>query len=197
MPATGDRITMRKDGRYMARYTVQTPEGPKRKTIYGREYKDIERKLTEARGDVARGLVFDAGTLTVGEYLDSWLRDSVRGTVRTSTYNRHEITIRKHIKPTIGRVKLAKLTPAHIQGLYRDRLDSGLSPATVQKIHVVLHKALCQAVQWSLVPRNVTEAVKAPRPAPKEIKPLKTPARPAHCLRQLLVSPWKPCMCWP
>ena len=39
MPATGDRITKRKDGRYMARYTVETPNGPKRKTIYGKEYK--------------------------------------------------------------------------------------------------------------------------------------------------------------
>ncbi len=36
--ATGDRITKRKDGRYMARYTVQTADGPKRKTIYGRNY---------------------------------------------------------------------------------------------------------------------------------------------------------------
>src|SRR5919107_1856572 len=53
-----------------------------------------------------------------------------------------------------------------------DRLDSGLSPATVQKIHAVLHKALDQAASWSLVPRNPTESVKAPRPAPEEIRPL-------------------------
>jgi integrase len=36
----------------------------------------------------------------------------------------------------------------------------------------VLHKALSQAVMWSLVPRNVTEAVSAPRPVPKEMRPL-------------------------
>jgi hypothetical protein len=49
MPAKGDGITKRKDGRYMARYTIETPEGPKRKTIYGRKYKEVERKLAEAR----------------------------------------------------------------------------------------------------------------------------------------------------
>ncbi len=59
-----------------------------------------------------------------------------------------------------------------MQGLYRDRLDSGLSPATVQKIHAVLRKALAQAVRWSMIPRNVADAVKAPRPAPKEMRPL-------------------------
>jgi len=42
MPAKGDGITKRKDGRYMARYTVQTPDGPKRKVIYGRKYKEVE-----------------------------------------------------------------------------------------------------------------------------------------------------------
>jgi len=39
MPAKGDGITKRDDGRFMARYTVHTPDGPKRKAIYGRKYK--------------------------------------------------------------------------------------------------------------------------------------------------------------
>ena len=165
-------ITKRSDGRYMARYTVQTAEGPKRKTLYGKTRADVAEKLTKAMGDRDNGLVFDAGNLTVGEYLDTWLSDSVRDTVRPSTYERHEALIRRHIRPTLGKLKLKVLTPAHVQRLYRDRLDSGLAPATVQKIHVVLHKALAQAVRWSLVPRNVTDAVKAPRPAPEEMRPL-------------------------
>ena len=45
MPAKGNGITKRKDGRYMARYTVDTLDGPKRKTIYGRKYKEVEQKL--------------------------------------------------------------------------------------------------------------------------------------------------------
>ena len=61
MPAKGDGISKRKDGRYMARYTVHTPDGPKRKVIYGRKYKEVEKKLAEARGDAARGITYDAG----------------------------------------------------------------------------------------------------------------------------------------
>lgn len=174
MPAKGDGITKRADGRYMARYTVQTPDGPKRRTIYGAKYKDVEKKLNEARGDAARGLVFDDGDLTLGKYLDRWLLDSVRGTVRTTTLERYAELVRLHIKPVVGRVKLKNLSPAHVQGLYRDRLDTGLSPATVHKIHIVLHKALKQAVRWNMVPRNVTEAVTPPRPTPDEIRPLDT-----------------------
>ena len=109
--------------------------------------------------------------MTLGEYLDRWLSDSVKGTVRVSTYERHEAITRLHIKPSIGRVGLKKLTPAHVRGLYSEKLDSGLAPATVCKIHSTLHKALSQAVSDGTVPRNAAE-VKAPRPTPEEMRPL-------------------------
>ncbi len=175
MPAKGDGITKRKDGRYMARYTVQTPDEPKRKVIYGRKYKEVEKKLNEARGDAARGIVYDDENLTVGEYLDRWLSDCVRGTVRESTFSRDEYLVRNHIKPALGRLKLANLNAMHLQRLYRDRLDSGLSGSTVQKMHHVLHKALSQAVKWNLIPRNPADGVKAPTASTKEMHPLSAP----------------------
>jgi integrase len=56
--------------------------------------------------------------------------------------------------------------------LYRNRLDSGLAPHSVNYIHVTLHKALEQAVLDGLVPRNVSEGVKAPQVHKEEVKPL-------------------------
>jgi integrase len=165
-------ITKRNDGRWMARFTVHTAKGPKRRHLYGRTRQEVAAKLAQATSDQDGTLVFDAGNLTLGEYLDRWLKDSVKDTVRISTYERHEAIIRIHLKPAFGRLKLKAVTPAHIQGLYRDCLDGGLSPATVQKIHAVLHKALEQAMRWRLVPNNVADAARAPRPAPKRISPL-------------------------
>jgi integrase len=165
-------ITKRDDGRWMARYTVRTIKGPKRRTVYGRTRAEASAKLAKAMADRDGGLIFDAGSLTVGDYLDRWLSNSVKDTVRERTYERYEEILRLHVKPALGRLKLNALTPAHVQDFYRDRLDNGFSPATVQKIHVILHKALSQAVSWSLVPRNAGEAVRAPRPAPTEMRPL-------------------------
>ena len=71
MPKRGDRITKRKDGRYMARYTVETPDGPKRRTIYGRKYKEVQRGLAQAMGDAATGIVFDSDNLKLGKWLNS------------------------------------------------------------------------------------------------------------------------------
>jgi integrase len=112
--------------------------------------------------------------MTVGAYLDSWLNDSVRGHVRPSTFYRHESVVRLHIRPALGRLKLAGLNPAHVQALYRAKLDERLSPTTVHRIHEVLHAALKQAARWELAPRNVCEAVSVsvPRRRRPDIRPL-------------------------
>jgi integrase len=162
----------KKSGLYMARYTVQTATGAKRKTIYGKTRREVDEKLTQAKGERDRGLYFDADNLKVSEYLNRWLKDSVRDTVRPTTYERYEQIVRKHITPALGRIKIKNLTPAHVRGLYRGKLDTGLSPRTVQYIHVTLHKALKQAVADGLIARNATEAVKPPQVRREEIRPL-------------------------
>jgi hypothetical protein len=121
------------------------------------------------------GLVFDAGSITLGEYLDRWLNTSVRDTVRRSTYVRYEGFVRNYIKPSIGRMKLkglspTRLSPTHVRSLYRKKLDSGLAPRSVNYIHVTLHKALEQAILNGLVPRNVSEGVKVPQVRKEEAK---------------------------
>ncbi|MDQ4000491.1 MAG: site-specific integrase, partial [Actinomycetota bacterium] len=117
---------------------------------------------------------YDAGKLTVGEYLDRWLADSVKDTVKETTYANYAYIARVHIRPALGRVKLRSLTPAHVRGFYGEKSRSDLSAATVKKMHVVLRKALSQAVSDGLLPRNTADGVKPPRvSAPgEEIKPL-------------------------
>jgi integrase len=156
---------------YRGSYWVHTTSGPKRRYLSGKRREDVADKLAKALANRVDGLVFDAGTLTLGEYLDRWLKD-VLDTVRQSTYQGYENAIRPHIKPALGRIKLKDLSPTHARWFYRDRLDSGLAPATVHKLHVVLHKALKAAVADGLIPRNVTAELKLPRITREEIDPL-------------------------
>jgi integrase len=164
-------ITRRKNGGWSAQYTVHTAEGRKRKTLYGKTRQEVAAKLARALSDREGGLIFDAEGLKLGEYLGRWLEDSVKGTVRNTTYERYEQITRTHIVPMLGAIKLKALTPTHVRGLYKEKLSS-LSPRTVQYIHVTLHKALKQAVSDGLIPRNATEAVKPPQVRREEIRPL-------------------------
>ena len=166
------RIGRRKDGLYMARYTVQTATGTKRKTLYGKTRSEVSAKLSKALTDREGGLTYDAGKQTVEEYLARWLSNSVRDTVRQRTYERYESIVRVHLAPAIGKVKLKALTPDHVRGLYRKKLDGGLAPRTVLHIHRTLSKALKQATDDGLIPRNAAALVKPPRPSREEIRPL-------------------------
>ena len=119
----------------------------------------------------------------MGEYLDRWLSDSVSDTVKATTFERYEQITRLHLKPALGRVKLKALTPAHIRGPYREKLEAGSSARTLRYVHTTLHKALKQAVMDGLIPRNATEAVKPPQPSREEMR-LLTPEQ-ANLLLQV------------
>lgn len=147
-----------------------TPDG-KRRYVSAKRKGEAEKALRQAMSDADRGLIFDAGTLTLAEYLDKWL-PNIKGTVRQRTWERYEQIARIHLKPFFGCNKLKDLTPTHVRSLYRQKLDKGSSPRTVQYIHTTLRKALRDAVSDGLIPRNVTDGIKAPKPKKKEINPL-------------------------
>jgi integrase len=63
----------KKSGLFMARYTVETPTGKKRKTVYGKTREEAHEKLIEALSNRNKGLVFDADNMKVSEYLQRWL----------------------------------------------------------------------------------------------------------------------------
>ena len=128
-------ITRRKDGLYMARYTVEAPTGAKRKTEYAKTRKEVSEKLTAAMADASKGITADGGPKTVGAFLTSWLENSVRGSVRKSTYDRNESLCRVHLIPALGRKKLTTLGAVDVAGFYRARLDAGGSSASDHKMH--------------------------------------------------------------
>ena len=161
-----------KSGLYMGRYTIQTPTGPKRKTVYGKTRTEAAEKLTRAMADRDRGLVFEGDREALEAYLERWLDDVVRDTVKENMLENYTYLARRHIIPEIGHTRLRDLKPEQVRRLYRKKLDSGLSNRTVQLIHTTLRKALQQALSDGILPRNVCEAVKAPRRVRKEMRPL-------------------------
>ena len=125
---------------YRDSYFVDTADGPKRLYVSGKTKTEAERALSKATVDRDGGLSFEAGNLLLGSYLDCWLLN-IRGTVRQRTWERYEQIVRVHLKPAFGKKKVKNLTPTHVRSLYREKLDCGLAPRTVQYIHTTLHKA--------------------------------------------------------
>ncbi len=165
-------ITRRKDGLYMARYTVETAAGAKRRAVYAKTRKEVAEKLTAAMANASKGIAADGGPKTVGAFLTSWLEDSVRGSVRKSTYDRNESLCRVHLVPGLGMKKFKTLGAQDVAGFYRRKLDEGCSPASVHKMHETLHKALKQAVRWGYMTKNPADDVDPPKARTEEVTPL-------------------------
>lgn len=151
-------IYKRRDGRWCATVSV---DGGKRKSFYGRTRQEVARKLAAALKARQDGLPLPAERQTVAQFLSDWL-ESVRPSLRPRTHLRYEELIRLHAVPEVGRVGLSRLGPQHLERLYSNRLEAGLSPATVRQLHAVLRRALGQAYKWGLVARNVATLMTPP-----------------------------------
>jgi integrase len=167
-------IEQRSPGSYRIRYDAgEGPDGKriqKSVTVRGTK-KEAEAELRRLLTDAAGGTVVNAGKLTVGTFLQRWLKDYASVNVAPKTYERYAEIINAHLEPALGRVLLTKLQPIQIQAYYTTAVESGrrdgkggLSKQTVLHHHRVLREALRQGVRWQLLVRNPVDAVEPPRP---------------------------------
>lgn len=98
-----------------------------RRYASGKTKAEVRRKLRGLLAARDERIAYDSENLTVGAYLGRWLL-AAKGTVRQCTWERHEQVVRLHLGPTLGNVRLDKLTALQVQALYGRKLDEGLSP---------------------------------------------------------------------
>ena len=167
-------VFQRADGRWCAQLDLGWRGGRRaRKYIYGDTAAEVQRALLKARADHSQGLPVAPGRQTVEQFLRDWLENSVKPSVRPTTYRSYEQTVRNHLIPELGRLPLSKLEPQNVRVMLNRRLaDGGLSARSVAYLRVVLRAALNQARKWNLVARNVAEVVDPPRCERFRIEPL-------------------------
>ncbi len=185
-------IYQRADGRWVAELDLGYANGHRRRRpLYGRTQAEVRAKLTTARHELDQGIEPPDERLTLGQYLHRWLTEIVAPNRRPRTSESYTYLVTRHIEPTLGRERLARLTPGQVQRLEAQKLAAGLSPRTVQYLHAVLRKALGDAVRTGLVPRNVAGLVEAPRVRRAEVQPL-TPEQSRAFLEAVEGSPDRP-----
>ncbi len=164
-------IYQRGDDRWAAAMTVGY-EGGKRKTFYGRTRQEVQQQLTTALNSQQVGLPIPSDRETVGAFLDRWLADVAKPSIRAKTYRSYEQLVRLHLRPGLGHIVLSRLTAQDVQTFLNRKLSSGLSARTVHHLHARLRGALNQAVRWGLVARNVAALASPPHVEQVEVQPL-------------------------
>jgi integrase len=162
-------IYQRKDGRWVAEVTL---DDGKRKQLYAKTQAEAVAKRNQVLLDQKQGILAKGPKQTVKQYVEYWLEDVHRATLKVSTYALYRRHLNNHIIPELGYIQLQKLTADQIQAFYAKMLREGLSPNTIRLIHTILGTALKDAVKWKRIPINICDAVSPPRSQRHEILPL-------------------------
>jgi integrase len=163
------RAHQRADGRWEWRATF--PDG-KRRSFYGATAAEARLKAEDARKRSTAGQDLSSDKLTVAAFLKSWLSDTAKDRVRPATFESYSSHVRVHIVPAIGKVKLQKLTPQHVNRMLADMTAAGASPATANLVRATLRTALTSAVKYRLVSQNVAGLSDARKQRKQRIRPL-------------------------
>ena len=152
-------ISKRPDGTWWARVTLGKADNgkQKRKAFYGKTRKEVQEKLTAALNDVNKNVYIEPSNMTVCQWINFWLKEYKKPTLRQTTYRIYVKLFELHICPYIGEVKLKNLRNDMIQRAVNELVKRGVSAYTARKAHETFHSALEQAVKNELVAKNAAK----------------------------------------
>jgi integrase len=124
--------------------------------------------LAERVAEVARGVQRVLPDCLFDDLLGEWLA-VIKPNRKPTTVAKYEMLVHAYLRPRLGTLTIADLTPHRIQQLYLELRDRGgrngrsLSGTQVRNVHRVLHNVLAYAVRMGYVPNNAADRVEKPR----------------------------------
>jgi len=162
---TGSVFQRQQDGMWVARLELPS-DGTKRrrKTIVRKKKSDAIAALREARRDLENAGDLPTASPTVEQWMTQWLDRIAAPRLKPNTLVAYRGSVTRYILPSIGKVRLDKLSPAHVRRMH-DYAREGRSSTTALQAHRVLSKALTDAEREGRITRNVAKLVDAPAKA--------------------------------
>lgn len=159
-------ISLRKDGRYQARYTFNG----KRHTIYGKDLKEVQRKLRDAKYEMDHGIYAKPDRITVDAWYKTWRKEYRENVVRETTIIGNEKCY-KHIRPEIGDMKLQMVRPEHIQRILNKMKREGYSRGYIENTRQTANMIFHQAQMNGIIIINPVEKTVLPKAEDKKGNP--------------------------
>lgn len=143
-------ITLRKDGRYQARYTFQG----KRHTIYGHDVKEVQKKLRDVKYEMDHGIFAKPDKIKVDDWYKTWSEVYQKNKIRKTTFQTQNGLYNYHVKGTIGNLLIQSVRVEHIQKLINDLNKEGYAHSYIARIRNFLNSMFNQAYKSEIILRN-------------------------------------------
>lgn len=106
---------------------------------------EFEKRLSEG---------FEQTDIKLIDFLDNWVGEYKRGTVRKNTIELHEYNIKQHIKPYFKEILLKDIKPIMYQKFINSILDNGYSRRTAELVHSTMHNCIQKACLLGKLEKN-------------------------------------------
>ncbi|WP_328488130.1 tyrosine-type recombinase/integrase [Streptomyces zaomyceticus] len=100
---------------------------------------------------------------TVGKWLAHWIENIAKPVVSENTYDGYEVAVRVHLVPGVGKHRIDRLEPEHLESLYWRMQAAGSKAATAHQAHRTARTALGEAVRRGHAAKNAAALAKPPR----------------------------------
>lgn len=134
-----------------------------RRHVRGATEKAVTQKVRNLEKDRDAGQVRNAGRApTVAVWMATYLDTIAAQKLAPKTLDDYWSKANNWIIPHLGRHRLDRLQPEHLDALYAAMLRAGKAPTHVLKVHRIISRALKIAVRRGKVARNVATLVDPP-----------------------------------
>lgn len=160
-------VEKRGPNRWRARY--RGPDGRERSKTFAKKV-DAERwvRAREVSKDTGDWIDPRLGRRLFVEWVKEY-ESTITG-LRPSTLARDDSYMRNHVIPTFGRTQLGAIDAMSVRTWIAKLEAKGLAPATVQKCHQVLSKAMQAAVAVELIKSNPCASTPLPKVEREEMR---------------------------
>ena len=170
---TGRRGSVRQESNGSWSFTVDVADATGRRRQAKRRGFPSRRlaqsAMTALIAEMDKGVYVAPSRQTLKAFLEREWLPAIAPTIRPATLDSYTRVLRLHVSPMpIGNLALQDIDGPRLNVLYAQLLrpkpkGHGLSPRSVQYVHVILHRAFRDALRWDRLFRNPCDAADPPR----------------------------------
>ena len=142
--------------------TESTTFTPTKKTPKAIE-KEVQEFASNYEKQVKEGKILSGEKLTLADIVEEWKQDQTFKDLTKSVQESYIDILERRIFPHIGHLKIAKITPLHIQKIYNTMETEGKAPKTIKRTNTALNSVLKYAYRMNIIQENPCDRIRLPK----------------------------------
>jgi integrase len=145
----------------------------RRKVIRRKDKGELIREMAKARKLIGeRGGDIPTASQTVEKWVSYWIREIAPGQIRPSAVSSYRSVVNRHVIPSIGSVRLERLTTGDVRRVLAKMEAGGAKPNYVKNAFAVMSSAFKVAEREGLIARNPCDLMDTPKKGRAELEVL-------------------------